>query len=196
MNPVGKIFWRGDPADGPPRIETRGRDGDDGDCTAGSDWSGREPVYLTVGLAEALLHLAAEAEPSSITMGLGVTPARKLETGEGRGENGEGDNVEEGAGLGLDPDTAVFTHFYHPDAGRSVDAVFGMDLSTPVGTTRGRFVSHPQGPRAVQRTDDLHAVIIVAVPPWEPDMLAAFDRRGRRRPLRLLDVEPPQESIG
>lgn len=196
MSSEDGVSWRGDPPEGPPPAGTGGREGSDGDRSEGSTESARAPVYLTVGLAKALLHLAAEAEPSSIAIGLGVTPAGKLGTGEWNGEHREADNAEEGAALGLDPDTAVFTHFYHPDAGRSVDAVFGMDLSTPVGTTRGRFVSHPRGPRAVQRTDDLHAVIVVGVPPWEPDMLAAFDRRGRRRPLRLLDVEPPQESIG
>lgn len=196
MSPEGEVSKGGDPSDGPPPTGTGGREGSDGDRSEGSAGSARAPVYLTTGLAEALLHLAAEAEPSSIAIGLGVTPVGKLETGEWNGGNREADNAEGGAALGLDPDTDVFTHFYHPDAGRSVDAVFGMDISTPVGTTRGRFVSHPRGPRAVQRTDDLHAVIIVAVPPWEPNMLAAFDRRGRRRPLRLLDVVPPRESIG
>lgn len=133
-------------------------------------------IYATRGLVETLLRLASEREPESLTISLSVTPAGEL------------------ADADLDDDVPVFTHFYLPSAGESVSAVFGMDMGTPVGQTEGRFVSHPQGSLSVSETDDLHAVVFVAVPPWEGDCLAAFDRGGRRRELEVLDVEPPTES--
>lgn len=137
-----------------------------------------ETIYITRGLAEALLEFAREAEPDRFGVGLEVTPAGEFESGD----------------IDLPPETPVFTHFYHPDAGRSVTAVFGMDLSTPPGRTRGRFVSHPRGELSVSTTDDLHAVVIVAVAPWDDSSLAAFDRRGRRRPLAIVDAIPPKEE--
>jgi hypothetical protein len=134
-------------------------------------------VYATAGLVEVLLDYAAEREPESVTISLAVTPAAELPD------------------ANLAPETPVFTHFYLPSAGESVTAVFGMDLGTPAGQTQGRFVSHPQGELDVARTDDLHAVIFVAVPPWDRDSIAAFDRSGRHIELRVLDVEPPEEPI-
>ncbi len=132
--------------------------------------------YATRGLAQTLLRMASESEPESTTVPLAVTRA---------GEIPDAD---------LDPETPVFTHFYMPDAGASVNAVFGVDLGMPVGQTQGRFVSHPQGDLGVSTTDDLHEVVFVAVPPWDDESFAAFDHRGRRRELRLLDVEPPEET--
>lgn len=135
-------------------------------------------VYVTRGLVTALLELAADAEPEELTISLAVTPASELP-----------DSV------GVPPDASVFTHFYPPDAGRSLTAVFGVDLSVPAGQTQGRFVSHPRGNLEVTRTDDLHETILVAVPPWDESSLAAFDRAGQRRPLEVLDAEPPTESL-
>ena len=135
-------------------------------------------VYATRGLIEALLEFAAKAEPEKVTISLAVTPAGEL----------HGD-------VDLPTETPVFTHFYPPDAGRSVRAVFGVDLSIPAGQTQGRFVSHPQGALAVSRTDDLHEAVLVAVPPWDDDSIAAFDRSGRRQSLDVFDAEPPQELL-
>jgi hypothetical protein len=135
-------------------------------------------VYVTRGLIEALLEFAAEAEPERFTVGLEVTPA------------GEFDAV-----LDLPAETPIFTHFYHPDASQSVSAVFGMDFSTPVGRTRGRFVSHPGGELSVSLTDDLHATMLVVIPPWERESVAVFDRRGRRGSLEVVDAEPPIEEL-
>ena len=135
-------------------------------------------VYVTRGLIEALLEFADEAEPERFAAALEVTPAEEF-----------------GIDLGLPAETPVFTHFYHPDAGQSVSAVFGMDLSTPAGRSHGRFVSHPQGELSVSLTDDLHATMLVAVPPWERESVAVFDRRGRKRPLELVDAEPPVETL-
>jgi hypothetical protein len=133
--------------------------------------------YVTRGLMETLLRLAREAEPSETTIPLSVTPAGDI------------------SGTDLPDETPVFTHFYMPDAGGSVTAVFGVDLGTPVGQTEGRFVSHPTGNLGVSKLDDLHEVVFVAVPPWDEDSFAAFDRRGDRCELTVLDAEPPEEAI-
>lgn len=134
-------------------------------------------VYATRGLVDALLEVAREREPASVTVGLGITPAGDLD------------------GAELPPGTPVFTHLYLPDAGGSIRAVFGVDLGTPAGRTPGLFVSHPRGELAISRTDDLREVVLVAVPPWEPESVAAFGRDGRRLPLDLVDAELPTESL-
>ena len=133
-------------------------------------------VYLTRGLLSVLLETAAEREPERVTVGLGVTPAEAFEA------------------LDLPAGTPVFTHLYHPDAGGSVRAVFGVDLGTPPGRTPGLFVSHPDGDYALTRRDDLREVVFVAIPPWDESSVAAFGRDGRRREATIVDAEPPVES--
>ncbi|MFB6164267.1 MAG: hypothetical protein ABEJ31_03825 [Haloarculaceae archaeon] len=135
-------------------------------------------VYITQGLAETLLRFARERDPERVTISLSVTPAEAFEDA----------SLPEGS--------EVFSHFYLPEAGGSVRAVFGVDLGTPAGQTAGRFVSHPTGELTVTKRDDLHAVVFVAVPPWERESLAAFDRSGRRLELVLVDAEPPEERVG
>lgn len=135
-------------------------------------------VYATRGTIDALLELAADAEPRQVTAGLSVTRA---------GAFPEPPD--------LPPETPVFTHFYLPDAGGSVTAVFGIDLATPLAQTQGRFVSHPRGELDVSREDDLHGVVLVAVPPWDDDSIAAFGRDGRRLELGIVDAEPPYERL-
>ena len=66
------------------------------------------------------------------------------------------------------------------------------DGSTP---TRRRFLSHPDGFLGVSKTDDLAAVVLVAVPPYDEESVAAFDRSGDGMELALLDAAPPEESI-
>ncbi|NIS36997.1 MAG: hypothetical protein GWN07_39190, partial [Actinobacteria bacterium] len=66
----------------------------------------------------------------------------------------------------LPTDGPVFTHLYLPEAGRSVRAVFGVDLGTPSGASPGVFLSHPTGPPELTRRDELREVALVAVPPW------------------------------
>lgn len=136
-------------------------------------------VYATSGLVEVLMDLARNRDPVSVTVALGTTPAGELEP----------------VADGVRPETPVFTDFYLPDVGRSVSAVFGVELGTPAGQTQGRFVSHPDGRLELLRTDDLHEVVFVAIPPWTADSVTPFDRRGRRLGLDLLDAEPPAESI-
>jgi proteasome lid subunit RPN8/RPN11 len=134
-------------------------------------------VYITRGLLEVLVDLARKGDPEEVTAALAVTPAGELD----------------GAAVG--PETQVFTDFYLPETGGSVAAVFGVDLATPPGQTQGRFVSHPRGEQGVSRTDDLHEVVFVAVPPWGPDQVRAYDRSGRRQTLTVLDVEPAPGSL-
>ncbi|MFA9517233.1 hypothetical protein ACERIT_08455 [Halopenitus sp. H-Gu1] len=134
-------------------------------------------VHLTRDLLTVLLEHATDAEPAAVNVLLSATSAADL--------SGETTTV--------DPETPVLTHFTLPDIGGSVDAVFGMDLSTPSERGRARFLSHPTGELRVNETDDLAAVVVVAVPPWEDDCVAAFDRAGRELPLHIVDAVPPEE---
>ena len=133
-------------------------------------------VHITTGLVGVLLSMADDRDPQGVTVGLTVTPAADLDAD---------------PATDLDPETPVFTHFYHPDAGGSVRAVFGMDLASP--RTQGRFVSHPDGDDRLRERDDFHEVVFVAVPPWEE--LVAYDRSGERLPVEVVDAVPPSESV-
>mgnify|MGYP006278944355 CR=1 FL=1 len=151
--------------------------GDANEMSRSSGTDGDEhPVYATRGLVEMLLERADEAEPAQVNLVLDATPAADFE-----------------ADLGVDPSTPVLSHVYFPMAGQAVSDVFGVDLGTPAGRGRARFLSHPQGPAELTRRDDLAGVVFLAVPPWED--LLAFDRRGRRLPLTVVDAEPPAESV-
>lgn len=131
-------------------------------------------VYITQGLLTALLELADDRDPTSITVSLTVTPAAELDAD-------------------LPADRSVFTDMYLPETGGSVTAVFGMDISTPGAA--GRFVSHPNGPLALTKADDLHEVVFVAVPPYDAEDVAAFGRSGSGRPIDIVDVEPPDGEV-
>lgn len=137
-------------------------------------------VYVTRALVDVLLDLASNADPDDVTTGVSVTPAAELE-----------------GATGLAPETPVFTDFFLPDPGNSINAVFGVDLSTPARQAQGRFVSHPVGELAVTRRDDLAEVVFVAVPPWETaeGSFAAFDRSGERQPLEIVEAAPPGQSL-
>lgn len=137
--------------------------------------SAGEPVFVAADLLEALCELAADRDPDAVSVPLAVTLAAEL------------DDAAPAEG-------PVFTHFYLPDTGRSVRAVFGVDLGTPSGATPGIFLSHPDGRRELTKRDELREVVFIAVPPWNPSAVVAFDRRGRRRPLRSVDVAVPEES--
>jgi len=136
-------------------------------------------VRITRDLLAVLLERAAAAEPDGVSLLLTATPAGEF-----------ADPPPE-----LDPADPIITHYTLPGAGGSVSAVFGMDLGTPAGRSRGRFVSHPDGGLELRETDDLAAVVLVAVPPWESDCVAAFDRAGRELPLWVVDAAPPEGSV-
>ncbi|WP_306052613.1 MPN domain-containing protein [Natronococcus wangiae] len=137
-------------------------------------------VYVIRALVDVLLELASDADPNRVKTGVSVTTAGELE----------------GAG-GIPPETPVFTDFFLPDPGNAVNAVFGVDLSTPARQTQGQFVSHPVSELEVTKRDDLAEVIFVAVPPWEIDdaSFAAFDRAGERQPLEIVDARAPEGSL-
>ena len=143
-------------------------------CAYGSSDRTDGVVYITDGLLTALLEVADDRDPSPVTIALTVTPAGDLDAD-------------------LPADASVFTDMYLPGTGGSVAAVFGMDLSTPGAA--GRFVSHPDGTLALTKADDLHAVVLVAVPPYDADCVAAFDRSGTELPLRTVDAAPPPGSL-
>lgn len=131
-------------------------------------------VYITRGLLEALLDLARDREPSSVSVALAVTPAAELDAD-------------------LPDEAPVFTDMYLPETGGSLAAVFGMDIGTPGAA--GRFVSHPDGLLELTKRDDLHQVVFVAVPPWNGDCVEAFDRSGERQGVTVLDAAPPPGSL-
>lgn len=134
-------------------------------------------LYVTRGLVTTLLGMASERDPEQANIPLAVTTAADLPETD------------------LDDATPVFTHFYMPESGGSVSAVFGVDLGTPVGQTQGRFLSHPEGDLRLSTRDDLHEVVFVAVPPYDEDAVAAFDRSGTEREFTVLDVDPPEEHV-
>jgi hypothetical protein len=139
-------------------------------------------VYITRGLLDALLEMAAAADPDDISVVLASTPVGEFESG-----------ID--SDLDLDADTAVLTHFYFPETSGSVNAVFGVDLGTPAGQGRARFVSHPTGRLEATREDTFAAALLIAVPPWNTESIAAFDRNDRKLDLDVVDAEPPEETL-
>lgn len=134
-------------------------------------------AHITRSLLAALLEIAAERDPESVTVPLAVTEARDVD------------------GHRLEPETPVFTHLYLPEAGHPITAVFGVDLGTPSGQTPGLFVSHPDGDPTLTRTDDLREIVFVAIPPWDDGDVRAYGRDGRRHSCTIVDGEPPPESL-
>ena len=135
-------------------------------------------IYVTRDLLTVLLDRAAESDPDKTSLKLSPTRAGEFD--------------EE---TGLDPAVPVLTHFTPAGVGGSVNAVFGVDIGTPAGRGGARFVSHPDGFLGVSKTDDLAAVVLVAVPPYDDDSVAAFDRAGDGIELAVIDAAPPEESI-
>lgn len=133
-------------------------------------------IHLTRDLVTVLLERARDAEPGAVSIQLAVERADEL-------------GID-----ALDGKTPVFAAFYLPDAGRSVEAVFGMNVSVPPGQTPGIFVSHPSGPLEVRTDDELAERILVAVPPWTADDIAAFTRGGRRCRLEFHEADERGET--
>ena len=135
-------------------------------------------IHITRDLLTVLLDVAADSDPQESNVRLSATPAGEFEEA-----------------TGLDPAVPVLTHFTLSGVGGSVNAVFGVELGTPAGHGGARFVSHPDGFLGLSKTDDLAAVVIVAVPPYDDDSVAAFDRAGDGVELAVLDAAPPEESV-
>ncbi len=137
-------------------------------------------VYLTDGLLDALLDLAARRDPGSLSAALSTTSAGELQF-----------EATETQPRGMTADTSVFTDMYVPPDTQAVDAVFGVEVTVPHGQTRGRFISHPTGRLEVSARDDLNEVVLIAVPPWTPEDVAAFNRAGEHLPMQTLAAVPP-----
>ena len=133
-------------------------------------------IYLTEGLVETLLGFASEKDPDSTTVPLGVTDADEL-------------------GLDIEQDGPIFTHFYMQNDDDAVNAVFGVDLGTPAGQSQGRFLSHPDGNPELTMRDDLHAAVLVAVPPWQPANVSAYDRDSTARHLTVINAATPDRDF-
>jgi hypothetical protein len=152
------------------------------------------PLYVTRPLLEVLVEIAADGDPDPVTVSLLYSAAGDLEpTGADLAEETAGDRSVDLAEL--DPDTPIFSDFYFPDVGRSLDFVFGVDLGTPAGQTQGRFVSHPDGDTGLSMRDDLHAAVLVAVPPWGIENVAAYDRDSTLRDLGLVAAGTPDRDF-
>lgn len=154
---------------------------DHDDAASGDD---PDPVYATRPLVEALCAIAADAEPRPLTVSLATSRPADLAASDGPGT----------PLADVPADAAVFSDFYFPGAASSISAVFGVDLGTPAGGTKGRFLAHPRGEREPTLTDDLAARLLVAVPPWTTEDVRAYDRRGRRR-LVLVAADAPEEDV-
>jgi hypothetical protein len=151
-------------------------------------------IRITRPLLSVLLELAADADPRSVNVLLVATAAGDLEADP---DVSTMDPVPDGHWSGadtradlplseLEPETPVYSDFYFPDVGNAVRNVFGIDLGTPPGQAHGRFLSHPTGDPEMSVRDDLHAVVLVAIPPWTPENVAAYDRRSRRCELDVV----------
>ena len=140
----------------------------------------RDTISITRPLLEVLLELAADADPRSVNVLLVASPAGDLDPMPAP------DSATAAPLSSLDPETPVYSDFYFPDVGRAVRNVFGVDLGTPAGQTHGRFLSHPAGDPEMSIRDDLHAVVLIAIPPWEPENVWAYDRRSRRSDLQIV----------
>ena len=135
-------------------------------------------IHITRDLLTVLLDLAADEDPQESNLRLSATRAGEFEET-----------------TGLDPEVPVLTHFTLTGVGGSVNAVFGVELGTPAGRGGARFLSHPDGFLGLSKTDDLAAVVVVAVPPYDDDSVAAFDRAGDGIELAVINAAPPEESI-
>lgn len=160
-------------------------------------------IRITRPLLSVLLELAADADPRSVNVLLVATAAGDLDAdAEGSsidpGPDGHWSGADTGTEVplsGLEPETPVYSDFYFPDVGNAVRNVFGVDLGTPPGQAHGRFLSHPTGDPEMSVRDDLHAVVLVAIPPWEPENVSAYDRRSRRCPLDVVAAGTPEREF-
>jgi hypothetical protein len=141
----------------------------------------RETLWITDALLAVLLELAADAEPRPANVLLLASAPADLEP-----------LPNDGLALESVPaDVRVLSDFYFPEVGNAVKNVFGVDLATPAGQSHGRFLSHPMGDPSLSVTDDLHANVLVAVPPWTPENVSAYDRWGTRLVLKRVAASSP-----
>lgn len=134
-------------------------------------------IFITSGLLDGLLSIAAQQDDASLSVPLIATPVNELKVND------------------VPEDAVVFTDFYLPDSAASVSSVFGVDLGTPTVRTDGRFISHPNHYLGVSVTDDFHQIMIIAVPPWNQESVGAFTRDNTQVELSIIDIEFSTESF-
>lgn len=161
----------------------------------------RPPLYITRPLLAVLLEIAGDAEPNPANVYLVASAAGDLEpSAADPAETRSAPSPDHGTVptplAELEVDTPVYSDFYFPDVGNALDFVFGVDLGTPAGQSQGRFLSHPDGNPDLTLRDDLHAVVLVAVPPWQAGNVWAYDRDSTRRDLRVVAAETPDDALG
>lgn len=170
-----------------------------------SDLVTRDTIRITRPLLSVLLELAADADPRPVNVLLVATPAGDLEPIPDA-ERMDGSPASEGRPDGqrvgpdvpladLDPGTPVYSDFYFPDVGNAVRNVFGIDLGTPAGQSHGRFLSHPTGDPEMSVRDDLHAVVLVAIPPWRATNVSAYERRSTPCSLAIVAAGTPEHDF-
>jgi proteasome lid subunit RPN8/RPN11 len=153
-------------------------------------------LYVTRPLLTVLLELAADAEPNPANVQLVASAAEDLEALPPDSTDRRAGGKPRSCRLGdLDPGTPVFSDFYFPDVGNALDFVFGVDLGTPAGQSQGRFLSHPDGDPDLSVRDDLHATVLVAVPPWQPATVSAYDRDSTKRDLVVVEAGAPDRDF-
>lgn len=158
-------------------------------------------LYITRPLLSVLLEIAVDTEPNPANVYLVASAAGDLEeqsadlNEEPLSESRLGRETPETPLLDLDADTPVYSDFYFPDVGNALDFVFGVDLGTPAGQSQGRFLSHPDGNPDLTVRDDLHASVLVAVPPWKAGNVWAYDRDSTRRDLTIVAAETPAQQF-
>lgn len=163
----------------------------DTDSTDGAHADGepeRDSVFVARPLLDVLLEFASDSDPQAVSIGLATVTAKMLV----QNLDAPADTMSLDA---LDPDQPVYAEFFLPSAGKSVENVFGVNLATSPGRTRGRFVSHPDGDTGLSVTDDLSVRVLVATPPYDGENVRAYDRNGRRLELVLVAADAPDEEI-
>ncbi len=165
----------------------------------------RETIRITRPLLSVLLELAADADPRPVNILLVASSASELEPtpdemaarragSETRTSSGR-KRVHDIALSDVDPETPVYSDFYFPDVGNAVRNVFGVDLGTPAGQSHGRFLSHPKGDPEMSVRDDLHAVVLVAVPPWTAANVSAYERQSSPCSLDVVAAGTPEHDF-
>lgn len=140
-----------------------------------------DPVYVSAPLLAALLELARDRDPDSVTVPLSTRAPGDLEPNEG-----DGIPLED-----VPSSTPIFAEFSFPGAGEAVNRVFGVNLGQPARSAQGRFISHPDADPDLSSRDDLAPRVFVAIPAWETDDVRVYDRRGRRLSLQRVAASAP-----
>ncbi|WP_188974667.1 MPN domain-containing protein [Halocalculus aciditolerans] len=151
------------------------------------DSAARDRVFVARPLLDVLLEFGSDTDPQRLSVALATEDARDLVPS-------AASTTSDVALADLDSDQSVYAEFFLPDAGRSVENVFGVNLSTPPGRTRGRFVTHPDGNPDLAATDDLSVRVLVATPPYDVENVRAYDRSGRRIELVVVAADAPDEE--